>query len=150
MLPRDRSMWPMPGPRLLGVALVAVLAAALWLWTRSTGAPVAAPAMQHAVVIHLRLSDGRFGAAGEVPRLMELERRIEAVVEAASVGELDGNEVGAGEFVVFTRGPDADRLYATLEPLLRASPLAKGGFVVKRYGAAGDPDAGETRVELSP
>jgi pimeloyl-ACP methyl ester carboxylesterase len=106
-----------------------------------------APA-EHSVEVHLRLSDDEFGSEGEVARLMELERELEIAIDASGAGELDGNEVGQGEFVVFTYGPGADRLYSVMEPLLRESPLAQGGFAVKRYGELDDPDAREARVEL--
>ena len=133
----------MPGPRLLGFALVAVLVAALRL---STCAPPAAP--EQAVLIHFRLSDGKFGSAEEVGQLMDLERRLAVAIEGAGAGELDGNDVGGGEFVVYAYGADADRLFSVMEPLLRESALARSGFVVKRYGAADDRGAREVRMEL--
>lgn len=30
-------------------------------------------------------------------------------------------------------GPDADQLFAVVEPIPRATPLARGGFAIKRY-----------------
>jgi hypothetical protein len=143
----ERSLWPMPGPRRLGVGVVVVLAAALWLWTRSPPDPEAS-GREHAVRIHLRLSDGKLGSADELARLMDLERQLESAIDSSGAGELDGNEVGGGEFVVFTYGPDADALFSAVEPLLRGSPLVRDGFVVKRYGSADDPGAREARVDL--
>jgi hypothetical protein len=153
MQPRQTPLWPMPGPRLLGFALVVILVAALRLWTCSPDRPggSASPelgTLEQAVLIHFRLSDGAFGTPEEVTQLMDLEQRLETAIESSGAGELDGNEVGGGEFVVFIYGPDADRLFAVVEPLLRESPLASGGFAVKRYGAADDPGAREARVEL--
>lgn len=144
----ERSLWPMPGPRRLGVGVVVVMAAALWLWTRSPVDPEAS-FPKHAVQIHLRLSDGKLGTADELAQLLAFERQLAGAVASSGAGELDGNEVGVGEFVIFTYGPDADRLFGAVEPLLRASPLARDGFVVKRYGSADDPGAREVRVELA-
>jgi hypothetical protein len=44
-------------------------------------------------------------------------------------------------------GPDADALWGAVEPIVRAAAQA-GSFVVKRRGAAGDPNAKEERIEL--
>jgi len=45
-------------------------------------------------------------------------------------------------------GPDADRLFGVVEPILKAAPLARGGFAIKRYGDAKDLNAVEARVDL--
>jgi hypothetical protein len=61
---------------------------------------------------------------------------------------MDGNEIGEGECTLFMYGPDADRLFAAIERRLRASRMAKGGSVVKRYGDADDPRVREVRIKL--
>ena len=103
---------------------------------------------QHAVLIHLCLSDSDFGSDDDRAGIGELSDRLEKAIEDAGVGELDGDEFGEGECVLFLYGPDADALFAVVEPLLRASPHARGGFVLKQYGEPGDPDTREVRVEL--
>jgi hypothetical protein len=45
-------------------------------------------------------------------------------------------------------GPDADALFAAVEPILRESPLAVGGHAIKRYGKAVDPDAKNVRIDF--
>lgn len=45
-------------------------------------------------------------------------------------------------------GPDADTLFQVIKPVLKASPEAKGGFAIKRYGEASDPEAREVKVKL--
>jgi hypothetical protein len=45
-------------------------------------------------------------------------------------------------------GPDADALFDAIQPILKRSPHAKGGFAIKRYGEASDPKAREIKVKL--
>ena len=63
-------------------------------------------------------------------------------------GELDGNEFGQGECVIYMYGPDADVLYGAIEPAMTRSSHAQGGFVIKRYGKASDSNAREVRIQL--
>ena len=86
-------------------------------------------------------------SSGTQEDLFDFEERIEAAITAADAGEFDGDLIGRGECVLYMYGPDADRLFGVVEPLLRASPLTRGGYAVKRYGAAGS-GAREERVPL--
>ena len=61
---------------------------------------------------------------------------------------MDGNEIGEGECTLFMYGPDADLLFAAIEPRLRASRMTKGGSVVKRHGDPDDPHVREVRIKL--
>jgi len=97
------------------------------------------------VQVTLRLCDDRFGSSDEFDEVTALGDELEALVVAAAVGEFDGNEMGGGECVLFFYGPDADRLFATIEPALRASSLARRARVCKRHGDVG---AREEIVEL--
>lgn len=103
---------------------------------------------EHAVIAHLKLSDHQFGAGDERDSIHALSSRLEECIAKADAGEFDGDEFGAGECTLYMYGRDADRLFAAVERELRASPHASGGFVIKRYGAAGDPSAREVRIEL--
>jgi hypothetical protein len=103
--------------------------------------------MEHAVIVHLRLSDAGFGSFEEREALLALQDQIAEAIKAAKGGEFDGDEVGEGECVLFMYGTDADRLFAAIEPILKTSPLALGGYGIKRYGEAGDPDSKEVRVK---
>jgi hypothetical protein len=107
--------------------------------------PIMYPTEQ-AVIIRLKLTDGAFGSSGEIAALQALEDEITSAVDEASVGEVDGNEVGNGEYVLYTYGPDADELYKVIAPILMSSPSAKGGQATIRYGDASDPSAGEMQV----
>src|SRR5215472_2638616 len=100
-------------------------------------AGAAGAAEEQAVVVHLKLSGSGFGTEAERKSLFELEKAVESAINHSSTGEYDGNEVGGGEFVMFCYGPNADALFATIERLLRQSPLAKGATVIIRYGKPG-------------
>jgi hypothetical protein len=103
---------------------------------------------QHAVTAHLRLSRGKFGSPHDVRACQRLETELEELIERAQVGEMDGNEIGEGECTLFMYGPDADKLFAAIEKRVRASRMAKGGTIVKRYGDPDDPNAREVSIRL--
>ena len=103
---------------------------------------------EHAVLVHVRLSDEKFGAPNERTIIASLEERLEARVKAESAGDYDGHEIGMGYCTLFLYGPDADVLFSAIEPILREGALADGSYAIKRYGAAADPNAKETRVQF--
>ena len=120
------------------------------LFRRAKPAPAPAETgdQDHLLLIHLALSDGQFGTEQERELLFELESRIEHAIESAGAGELDGNEVGGGEFAIYVYGPDADRMFALAEPVLQAFGPRTGSWAKKRYGPPAD-GVREVRVELA-
>ena len=105
---------------------------------------------EHAVIVHLRLSNDDFGTREETDAIHALSERLEAAILAAQAGEFDGDEFGGGECVLYMYGTNADSLFAAIEAELRASSLSRGGWAIKRYGPAEDPSASEVRVDLEP
>lgn len=99
-----------------------------------------------AVIVYLILNDGQFGAADERESIYALEDRLEKAIEDASVGEFDGDLFGEGECILYMYGPNAERLFVVVEPLLKSSPVAAGGYAIKRFGVEADPSAKEVRV----
>lgn len=104
--------------------------------------------VEHAVMVHLRLSGDGFGTADEHYGIYRLSDELAAAIACEGFGEFDGDEYGEGECVLFMYGRDADALFAAVEPLLRASSLTDGAYVIKRYGEVGDPNAREVRIDL--
>ncbi len=102
--------------------------------------------MKQAVIVYLRLSDGGSGSDEEREALFDLQEQMMRAIADAAAGEFDGDMWGEGECILYMYGPDADRLFAAIEPLLKSCPLASDGYAIKRYGEAGDPDAREVRV----
>jgi hypothetical protein len=103
--------------------------------------------MQQAVIVYLRLSDNAIGSPGEREVLFALQEKMMQAISDSGAGEFDGDMWGEGECVLYMYGPDANRLFAVVEPLLKSCPLASGGFAVMQYGEATDTDALEVRVE---
>jgi hypothetical protein len=77
--------------------------------------------------------------------LSTLEDQLVAAIIGNHAGELDGNEIGDAVTTIFTYGPDADRLYRVMEPVLKSYPLCQNARVVIRKGGPGSP---QTEVQL--
>lgn len=102
--------------------------------------------MEQAVIVHLKLTGDQFGSSRERDAVLALEDHLEKSILDGSAGEFDGDEFGDNKCVLFMYGPDADRLFTIIEPILKSTPLATGGYAIKRYGEASDPNASEVRV----
>jgi hypothetical protein len=83
------------------------------------------------------MSDGKSGTSEEFQAAQALEGQLERAINLNHVGDLDGNEVGEGTYVIYMYGPNADALFTAIEPTLRTSPLAEGATVIKRKGPPG-------------
>lgn len=97
---------------------------------------------EHAVLVYVKpLADREID-------LDEIEEPLVVAVERAGVGEFDGNELAAdgSDAVLYLYGPDADTLWAAVDPVLRRAPLGAGSYAIKRYGP---PGAEESRVALA-
>ena len=103
---------------------------------------------EQAVTVHLKLSGHGFGTEEEQYGIYRLSDELATAIDCEAVGELDGDEYGDGECVLFMYGADADALFTAVEPMLRASALAEGAYVIKRYGDVGDPSVREVRIDL--
>ena len=99
--------------------------------------------MEHAVLVSFPLSDAGFGSARELEVLGGLGDDLAEVVAEADVGELDGNDVGEGQYTLYLYGPDADELFDAIEPLLISQNWPREVVAAKRYGT---PGAAEVRV----
>jgi hypothetical protein len=98
-----------------------------------------AESTEHAVIVHISSStDSDRG-------LDMIEDPLIDAIEAAGVGEFDGNEIGPDEALLFMYGPDADALWSVVEPVLRDAKLGSGSYAVLRYGP---PGARESQVDL--
>ncbi|MEU2909376.1 hypothetical protein ACFYM3_18330 [Streptomyces massasporeus] len=96
---------------------------------------------EHAVIAHFRLAHDGFGEARQRELVREARQAMATAVEDAGAGEVDGNEFGGGEAVVYAYGPDAGALFEVMEPTLRSLPF-RPAHVLLRHGD------GETRVDL--
>ena len=94
--------------------------------------PPSAPSEQAVLVAF------RYGST-DLTALFALEAELDRAITGARVGEYDGNEVAAdgSDGSLYIYGPDADRLFAVVQPLLAASPFMRGATATLRYGSAG-------------
>lgn len=118
---------------------------------RMAGQPVAAPTValtpdpEHAVILHYALSDETHGTPEEREAIFALEDRLIALIDAAGVGDLDGNEFGGGEAVIYCYGPDASRLFQAIEAEARGFQ-ARPAYAYLRFGTVTDAAAREERI----
>jgi hypothetical protein len=84
----------------------------------------------------------------EFERYGKLEDELEEAVGRASLGELDGNEVGGSEYTIWLHGKDGKALSELVVKLLRKASVPNGTFVFVRYGGVDDPNAKAEKISL--
>jgi hypothetical protein len=77
--------------------------------------------------------------------LSTLEDQIIESLHGTGLGALDGNEIGPSGCALYLYGPDAEMLYARIEPILRPHPLCQSCRVTIRRGGPGAPQR-EVRI----
>ncbi|MDR3501608.1 MAG: hypothetical protein P4L79_03405 [Legionella sp.] len=103
-----------------------------------------ARASEQAVIVHfLYKSDN-------LMPLFTLEEQLIAAVKTADVGEYDGHEIATNyrDGYLYLYGPDADRLFETIVPILKAQNFMLGARITKRYGPPADRSR-ETVIQLT-
>ncbi len=104
-------------------------------------------ATEHTVIARYVLTAGPTGTSTDIHDVATLEDRIVDAISAARVGEFEGSQFGTGEVTLLIYGPDADRLFAVVEPILR-SFAPRPAQIVVRYGSFEDTRAPETVIHL--
>lgn len=100
--------------------------------------------VEQAVLIHL---DG-VGLSPEIYENNDLATLEDQLIEALKkneIGEFDGNEIGGGEAIIFLYGPDAEKIFAEIEAVLRSYPLCQNARIIIRFGPPGAPQR-EVRI----
>jgi hypothetical protein len=100
------------------------------------------------VIVHFDLGGEAMGTGEQQVEFFDMEDRLIRLIATAGVGEYDGNEFGMGEAVAYAYGPDADALFAAMQPEL-ASFAARPAYAVLRYGPAGDPGVRQRRIDIA-
>lgn len=104
--------------------------------------------MEQAVLVHLRLTDAKFGSETEIRAVQELANTLTNVIDERDLGEYDGEEFGDWRCVLYMYGPSARTLYDSIASELRSSRITRGGFAILRFGDVSDLDATEERVDF--
>lgn len=101
-------------------------------------------ATEHAVLVQFTYGSRDLGP------MFALEERLEHAINDARVGTYDGNEIAVdgSDVTLYMYGPDADKLFAVVKPILETASFTKDATVVLRYGDADDPSAKELQVVL--
>ena len=89
---------------------------------------------EHAVIVHFN-----YGKTDLQP-IFDLGDELEAAINNAGVGEFDGNEIArdGSDGSLYMYGPDADRLFESVRPVLESSEFMQGAIVTIRYGPPQD------------
>jgi hypothetical protein len=99
-------------------------------------------ATEHAVIVHFQ-----YGST-DLSALFALEDELIGAIDAAGVGEFDGNEVATdgSDGLLYMYGPDADRLFDAVRAILEYTPFMQGAVATKRYGP---PEDGVREVRVT-
>jgi hypothetical protein len=89
------------------------------------------------IAAYFKLSAPNFGTIDEVKEIHKFAGQLAEAIEASGVGVYDGDEFGEGGCGLFMYGPDADRLFDVVYPLLSSWEKMRGGRIIKRYGQPG-------------
>jgi hypothetical protein len=103
-------------------------------WRRLFHTRSAPTSGQEWIAVHFKLSGGKFGTTDERDMAHAFSDKLASVIEESQAGIFDGDEFGAGEGVFFMYGPDANRLFDVVYPLLKTWEPLRGGYAIKRYG----------------
>ena len=89
---------------------------------------------EQAVIVHFR-----YGQTDLSP-LFELEDQLKRAIDVAGVGEFDGNDVATdgSDGYLYMYGPDADRLFEAVRPVLESATCIYDAVARIRYGPPAD------------
>jgi hypothetical protein len=106
---------------------------------------ISAKPAEHAVIVTFA-----YIGSTDLDPLFALESQLESAISAARAGEYDGNEVAVdgSDGTLYMYGPDADKLFAVVRPVLEACTFMKGAAVKLRYGPPAD-GVRESTVQLA-
>jgi hypothetical protein len=80
------------------------------------------------------------------------EKGFESDVSHSGLGNYDGNElaVDGSDGSMYLYGPDADKLFAFVQPRLLGASCLKNVVVTLRYGGVEDHHAREVKIQVQP
>lgn len=84
----------------------------------------------------------------DLSRLFELEDQLTAAIETAGAGMFDGDEIAVdgSDGTLFMYGPDADRLFEVVRPILASTIVIRNIVATLRYGP---PEDGVKKREVA-
>jgi len=127
--------------------LVSVLHTALPMFgARASAGEASARAPEQAVIVYFD-----YGHTDWKP-FFGFEKILRDAVTASGVGDYDGNElaVDGSDGRLYMYGPNADKLFTVVRPILLSTALLRNITVTLRYGSVDDKLARTVKLHLSP
>jgi hypothetical protein len=91
---------------------------------------------EEAVLIFLE-GHGPDDAVYQTYDLSTLEDLLIEQIEPDGIGELDGHETGPTQTTIYLYGPNAEKLFSRVQPVLASYPLCQNSRAVVRRGGPG-------------
>ena len=84
---------------------------------------------------HAVIAGFEYGST-DLDALFEVGRQLEAAIDEAGVGEFDGNEIAVdgSDGSLYMYGPDADKLFEVVRPVLERAECLREVVVRLQYG----------------
>lgn len=101
------------------------------------------------VKIVLKLSKYGFGTPDQRYAVDNMSTKMDRLVKKNKAGQIQENSsIGSGQHVIYIIGPDADKIYSLIEPVLKEFSVTRGAVITKRYGDQQDAEAREEIVNF--
>src|SRR6478735_6842667 len=95
---------------------------------------LAAEPVQQSVTVYLVYAGPESGRPKQFSACDALQAQVAAALTSSGTGEYAGTGTSAGDYLMYLSGPNADAMFKAVEPVLKKSPLSKGGKAALRYG----------------
>ena len=82
----------------------------------------ASPVVDEWVVVTFEDRDADFDLS-LMDAMLETELAADEALTRADAGQIDGNEIGAGEYALYFVGPDAERIWEVIQPVFDDAPV---------------------------
>ena len=95
---------------------------------------------EEAVIIRLKLASGGFGEEDERTAIQSFEQQLDQAISGIPSAELDGDEFGQGQCLIYLYGPSSNEIVEAIRPVTVSWKALRGGTITKRYGPPGSPE----------
>jgi len=100
------------------------------------------------LTLTIPLSDDEFGTPEENERWQKLQDQLDEALEETTIAEVDGNEIGEGEFMIWMITTDPDKTMEIISPIVEAANIPESAVFEVRDVSDEDYDSGAMRMTL--